>query len=75
MTYRPFVQARRSNSFMNWFSLKLQELDSAAELVRITYEDVAQSVEHMTFNHGGVGSIPTILTTYSHLQQLFSGSM
>ncbi len=33
------------------------------------YEDVAQSVEHMTFNHGGVGSIPTILTilvTYSN---------
>ena len=39
------------------------------------YEDVAQSVEHLTFNQGVVGSIPTILTTYSHLQQLFSGSM
>ena len=27
-----------------------------------TYEDVAQSVEHMTFNHSGEGSIPSILT-------------
>ena len=30
--------------------------------MRLPHEDVAQSVEHMTFNHGGVGSIPTILT-------------
>lgn len=55
--------------------LKIARVGSAAELVRITYEDVAQSVEHTTFNRSGEGSIPSILTTYSHLQQLFSGSM
>jgi hypothetical protein len=27
-----------------------------------THERVAQSVEHVTFNHGVVGSIPTALT-------------
>ena len=30
--------------------------------IRHTWERVAQSVEHVTFNHGVVGSSPTALT-------------
>jgi hypothetical protein len=30
---------------------------------RASSERVAQTVEHVTFNHGVVGSIPTALTT------------
>ena len=39
---------------------------SSTLVSRSTYEPLAQSVEHMTFNHGVTGSIPVWLTTSQH---------
>ena len=45
---------------------KLNVASSTLVSRSIIYEPLAQSVEHMTFNHGVTGSIPVWLTTSQH---------
>ena len=45
------------------FQAECREFDPRLPL---HYEPLAQSVEHMTFNHGVTGSIPVWLTTSQH---------
>ena len=48
---------------MSAFQAECREFDPRLPL---HYEPLAQSVEHMTFNHGVTGSIPVWLTTSQH---------
>lgn len=45
---------------------KLNVASSTLVSRSIKYEPLAQSVEHMTFNHGVTGSIPVWLTIHSY---------